>query len=136
MIQIMNEAIIKEFRENGGKVGGHFVNTPLLLLHTVGAKSGEARLNPAAYFTENDRYIIIASKGGAPNHPDWYHNIVANPEVSVEVGTEKFQALATEAEEPQRTQLYEKMVALNPGFAEYLKKTTRTIPVIIVTRTP
>jgi deazaflavin-dependent oxidoreductase (nitroreductase family) len=132
----MNEAIIKEFRENNGKVGGPFVNTPLLLLHTVGAKSGQARVNPVAYFTDNDRYVIVASKGGAPSHPDWYHNIVANPLVSVEVGTEKFHALATVAAEPRRTKLFEKMVALNPGFAEYPRKTTRTIPVIILTRTP
>lgn len=132
----MNEAIIKEFRENNGKVGGPFANMSLLLLHTTGAKSGAARVNPLAALVDGDRLVVIASKGGAPTSPDWYHNIVANPEVSVELGTEKFDAKATIAEEPERTQLFEKMVALNAGFAEYLSKTTRVIPVVILAREP
>lgn len=132
----MNKAIIREFRENDGKVGKPFADIALLLLHTIGAKSGLARINPLAYLADGERFVVIASKGGAPTNPDWYYNIVANPEVSVEVGTEEFHAQATIATEPERTQLYEKMVSLNPGFAEYLKKTTRIIPVIILTRTP
>ena len=131
-----NKAIIKEFRANDGKVGGQFADMTLLLLHTTGAKSGLPRVNPVAYLEDGDRLVIVASKAGAPTNPDWYYNTVANPEVSVEVGTEQFQALATIAEEPERTQLYEKMATLNPGFAEYQRKTTRIIPVIILTRVP
>ena len=131
-----NKAIIEEFRENDGKVGGQFADTPLLLLHTTGAKSGLPRLNPVAYIADGERLVVMASKAGAPTNPDWYYNIVANPEVSVEVGTEQFQARATIAVEPERTQLYEKMAAVNPGFAEYQRQTTRIIPVIVLTRMP
>ena len=131
-----NKSIIAEFRANDGKVGGHFAGTPLLLLHTTGAKSGKARINPTAYVVDGERLVVVASKGGAPTHPDWYYNLVANPEVRVEVGTEQFDALATVAEEPERTQLYGKMAELNPGFAEYQRKTTRIIPVITLTRQP
>ena len=131
-----NKAIIEEFRANDGKVGGMFADMPLLLLHTTGAKSGLPRINPMAYLVDGNRLVVIASKAGAPTNPDWYHNVVANPDVKVEVGTEQFQARATVAEEPERTQLYEKMATLNPGFAEYQQKTTRIIPVIILTRRP
>ena len=113
-----NKQVIEEFRANDGKVGGYFENMTLLLLHTTGAKSGNPRLNPVAYLPDGDRFVIIASKAGAPTNPDWYYNLVANPQVGVEVGTEKFQALATVAEEPERTELYEKMASFYPGFAE------------------
>ena len=129
-----NRAIIEEFRANGGKVGGQFAGMPLLLLHTVGAKSGQPRINPAACMRDGDRFVIVASKGGAPTNPDWYYNLVANPVVTVEVGTEKFQARATVAAEPERTRLYDQMAADRPNFAEYQRKTTRAIPVIILTR--
>jgi len=128
-----NQKIIEEFRANEGRVGGMFANTPLLLLHTTGAKSGKARMNPLAYLKDGERYVIIASKGGAPTNPDWYYNVVAQPEVQIEVGTEQMAARATVAEEPERSALYEKMVAKNPGFDEYRRKTTRTIPVIVLT---
>ncbi len=128
-----NKKIIAEFRANEGKVGGQFENTPLLLLHTTGAKSDKQRVNPVAYIKDGERYVVIASKGGAPNNPDWYYNIVANPEVQVEVGSQQFTAKATVAEEPEHSQLYEKMATKNPGFAEYRRKTTRVIPVIILT---
>ena len=131
-----NEAIIEEFRENDGKVGGQFADTPLLLLHTTGAKSGLPRLNPVAYVADRERLVVMASKGGSPTNPDWYYNIVANPEVSVEVGTDQFQARATIPAEPERTRLYEKMAAVNPGFAEYQRQTTRVIPVIVLTQMP
>lgn len=131
-----NKKIIEEFRANNGKVGGQFANTSLLLLHTTGARSGQPRTNPVAYTTDGDRLVIIASKGGAPTNPDWYYNLVANPEVSVEVGTEQFQVRATVALEPERTQLYEKMATVNSGFAEYQRKTTRAIPVVILSRQP
>jgi len=131
-----NQAIIKEFRANDGKVGGYFKNTPLLLLHTTGAKSGRERVNPAAYLADGDRLVVFASNAGAPTNPDWYHNIVANSEVSLEVGAEQFQAQATIADEPERTQLFEKMAALNPSFAGYQRKTTRPMPAIILSRIP
>jgi deazaflavin-dependent oxidoreductase (nitroreductase family) len=128
-----NKKIIEEFRANDGKVGGNFENTPLLLLHTTGAKSGLPHVNPAAYITDDERLVIVASKGGAPTNPDWYYNVVANPEVGIEVGTEQFQAKATVATEPERTRLFEKMATVNPNFAEYKHKTDRVIPVIILT---
>jgi deazaflavin-dependent oxidoreductase (nitroreductase family) len=128
-----NMAIIQEFRANAGKVGGPFAGRTLLILHTIGAKSGQERLNPVAYIKDGDRFVIIASKGGAPTNPDWYYNIVANPQVTVEAGTEQFAARASISTEPERTRLYDKMVEMMPGFAEYQKKTTRIIPVIILT---
>ncbi len=129
-----NQAVIDEFRSNAGKVGGYFAGKSLLLLHTVGAKSGEQRVNPTAYITDADRLVIIASKGGAPTNPSWYYNILAHPLVTVEVGTEKFQARAEVAGEPERTRLYNKMIDMMPGFAEYRRKTSRVIPVIVLTR--
>lgn len=129
-----NDAIIKEFRANSGKVGGNFAGKTLLLLHTVGAKSGQERINPVAYVKDGDRYVIIASKGGAPTHPDWYFNILAQPLVTVEVGEDTFQARAAVASEPERTRLYDKMIEMMPGFAEYRQKTTRVIPVITLSR--
>jgi len=129
-----NQGIIEEFRANAGKVGGFFAGKTLLLLHTVGAKSGQERINPVAYVTDGDRLVIIASKGGAPTNPDWYYNILAHPLVTVEVGTEQFQAQAAIASESERTRLYNQMVEMMPGFAEYQRKTTRVIPVIVLTR--
>jgi deazaflavin-dependent oxidoreductase (nitroreductase family) len=129
-----NKQVIDEFRANEGKVGGPFANMALLLLHTVGAKSGKPRINPVAYITDAGRYVIIASKGGAPTNPDWFHNLTANPEVGVEVGTEQFQARATVTEEPERTELYAKVAALYPNFADYAQRTDRAIPVITLTR--
>ena len=98
-----NQKVIEEFRANGGKVGGMFEGMPLLLLHTIGAKSQQERINPVACMQDGDRYMVFASKGGAPTNPDWYYNLIAQPLVTVEVGTEKFQARATVAEEPERT---------------------------------
>jgi deazaflavin-dependent oxidoreductase (nitroreductase family) len=129
-----NAIIISEFRANEGKVGGPFAGRTLLLLHSIGAKSGQERINPVAYVTDGDRFVIIASKGGAPTNPDWYYNIVANPNVTIEVGTEKFLAKASVSTEPERTRLFNKMVEMMPGFADYQKKTNRIIPVIILSR--
>lgn len=129
-----NKAIIEEFRTNDGKVGGRFANVSLLLLHTTGAKSGLPRLNPVAYMADGDRLVIVASKGGAPTNPDWYYNLVAHPEAEVEVGAEQWPVRATVAEEPERTRLFDKMATLYPGFADYMSKTTRIIPVVILTR--
>jgi deazaflavin-dependent oxidoreductase (nitroreductase family) len=129
-----NQKVINEFRAKEGRVGGHFENMTLLLLHTIGAKSGQQRINPVATIQDGDRYVIIASKGGADTHPDWYYNVVANPDVSVEVGTEKFDARAEVAPEPERTELYRKMAGRYQGFAEYEQKTERVIPVITLSR--
>ena len=128
-----NKQIIDEFRANDGKVGGRFEGRTLLLLHTKGAKSQQERINPVACIKDGERLAVIASKGGADTHPDWYYNVVANPLVSVEVGAEKFQARASVAEEPERTRLYDKMVEIMPGFGDYRLKTTRVIPVIVLT---
>lgn len=129
-----NKQIIEEFRANAGIVGGHFEHMSLLLLHTTGAKSGQPRLNPVAYTTDMDRLVIIASKAGADTHPDWYYNVVANPNVTIEVGTEKVDATATVEDEPERTRLYDQMAAQYPGFEEYRQKTSRVIPVITLKR--
>ena len=129
-----NQATIDEFRANSGKVGGRFAGRTLLLLHTIGAKSKQERINPVAYVADADRFVIIASKGGAPTNPDWYFNLLAHPLVTVEAGTEQFQAQAEIASEPERTRLFNKMVEVAPGFAAYQQKTTRVIPVIILTR--
>lgn len=125
-----NKKVIAEFRENGGVVGGHFENFKLLLLHTTGAKSGLKRVTPLVTKSVNNKWIIIASKGGAPTHPDWYYNLVANPEVYVEVGTEEFATKAVITEEPERTELYEKMEESYSFFTDYKKKAGRVIPVI------
>lgn len=129
-----NKQVIEEFRANEGKVGGFFTDKQLLLLHTTGAKSGLARLNPLVTFPDDDRYIVIASKGGAPTHPDWYYNLVAHPNVTVEVGSDKFAAVATVADEPERSKLYAKAAAMHDIFAEYEQKAGRVIPVIILAR--
>jgi deazaflavin-dependent oxidoreductase (nitroreductase family) len=125
-----NRQIIEEFRANEGKVGGPFAGGTLLLLTTTGAKSGKQRTNPLAYLPDGERLVIIASKAGAPTHPDWYHNLIAHPEVTVEVGTETFKATATVVVGEERDELYAKQVERMPGFAEYEAKTTRRIPVI------
>jgi deazaflavin-dependent oxidoreductase (nitroreductase family) len=129
-IQELNKAIIAEFRANGGNVGGQFKGAPLLLLTTKGAKTGKTRVNPLAYVADSGRHVIIASYAGADSNPPWYHNLLANPVVEVEVGKERFKARAEVVNEPERSKLYEKMTKAMPVFAEYQKKTTRKIPVI------
>lgn len=129
-----NTKVIQEFRNNEGKVGGPWKGMILLLLHTIGARSGKERINPVATMQDGSDYIIIASRGGAPRNPDWYYNLVANPKVTVEVGTEKFTALAHVVQEPERSQLYARMAEKYPGFAEYAQKTERIIPVIRLRR--
>ncbi|MBK6793626.1 MAG: nitroreductase family deazaflavin-dependent oxidoreductase [Anaerolineales bacterium] len=127
-----NKKVIEEFRANAGKVGGNFEGKSLLLLHTKGAKSGQERVNPVACVQDGERLVVIASKAGAPTHPDWYYNLVANPVVTVEYGSDTFQAKAVVAEEPERTRLYDKMVEVMPGFADYRAKAARVIPVIVL----
>lgn len=129
-----NQAIITEFRANGGKVGGQFAGAPLLLLTTTGARTGQRRTTPVMYNTDGDRLLIFASKAGAPTHPAWYHNLVAHPMVTIEVGTETFDAAATVLHGEERDRLFARHATQYPGFAEYQAKTTRTIPVIALER--
>ncbi|HVU69598.1 MAG TPA: nitroreductase family deazaflavin-dependent oxidoreductase [Ktedonobacteraceae bacterium] len=130
-----NQQIINEFRANNGKVGGPFAGGSLLLLTTTGAKSGQPRTSPLAYTSDGENLVIIASKAGAPTNPDWYYNLLAHPEVTVEVGNERYQARASVvAEQEKRDRLYAKMVERMPGFADYEKKTTRKIPVVVLER--
>lgn len=129
-----NRALIAEYRAHGRVVSGPFVNAPLLLLTTTGAKSNLARTTPLAYTTDGDRLIVIASKGGAPTHPDWYHNLVAHPEATVELGRERFQVRASFPQGQERERLYNQQAALLPNFAEYQKNTTRQIPVVVLER--
>ena len=130
-----NQAVIDEFRANEGQVGGFFAGANLLLLHTIGAKSGQPRTNPLVYVRDADRLVVMASKGGADTNPDWYYNLRANPTATVEVGPERFSVRATiVTEEPERTRLYAKMVAHRSGFAEYEQKTSRKIPAVLLER--
>lgn len=127
-----NAQIIEEFHANEGRVGGMFEGMPLLLLHHTGAKSGESRINPLAYQADDGRYVIFASKGGAPRNPDWYHNLKAHPNVSIEVGTDTIDVLATEATGTERERLYRTQAERVPQFSEYEQKTDRVIPVIVL----
>ena len=127
-----NSNIIEEFRANEGKVGGPFDGAPLLLLHTTGAGSGEERINPMMYLADGDRLVVFASKGGAPTNPDWYHNLVANPDVEIEVGTERRTVRARVAEGEEHDQLYAEQSRRYPQFAKYQEGTDRTIPVVIL----
>lgn len=129
-----NQQIIEEFHANGGKVGGQFAGASLLLLHTLGAKSNQERVHPLVYFKDNGHYVILASKGGAPTNPDWYHNILAHPDVTLEVGTEQFKAHATVAEGQERDRIFADVSSQNPGFGAYQKNTTRVIPIIVLER--
>lgn len=129
-----NRQIIEEFRANGGETSGPFKGRPLLLLTTTGAKSGEERTTPLVYSRDGDRVVIIASKGGAPTHPAWFHNVSANPEVTVELGTEKFRARASVPDGEERDRLYAQQAAQMPAFSEYQEKTTRRIPVVVLER--
>jgi deazaflavin-dependent oxidoreductase (nitroreductase family) len=129
-----NRKVIEEFRANRGKVGGQFEGAPMLLLTTTGARSGRAYTTPLVHTRDGERIVIIASKAGAPKNPDWYHNLVANPVVTLEVGAEKFQARARVTSGAERERLYNAQAALLPVFNEYQRKTTRQIPVIVLER--
>ena len=125
-----NTKIIEEFRANGGKLGGGFEGAPMLLLTTVGAKSGKTRVNPMMYLDEGGRRYVFASKAGAPTNPDWYYNLLANPDVTIEVGTDTLDVVATRLEEEERARVYAVQASRYPGFAEYQEKTDRAIPVV------
>jgi deazaflavin-dependent oxidoreductase (nitroreductase family) len=128
-----NAKIIEEFHANEGRVGGSFESIPLLLLHHTGAKSGKRRTNPLAYQRDGERYVIFASKAGAPRNPAWYHNLRAQPKVRIEVGTEVIDAVATEARDAERERLYRTQAERVPQFGDYEKQTDRVIPVIVLT---
>lgn len=133
--QQQNDPVIAQYRATGGQVTGRYAGRPLLLLTTTGAKSGQPRVTPLNYSTDGERLIVIASKGGSPTHPDWYRNLVAHPEVTIEQGSETFQAHATTAEEPERSRLFAQQAAEMPFFAEYERiVTARQIPVVVFTR--
>ena len=129
-----NDAVIAEFRENHGKVGGNFEGAPLLLLHSVGAKSGQTRVSPMMYLPDGDRFLVFASKAGAPDNPDWYHNLKANPDATIEVGDDTLDVRAEEVPRAERDEKYAEQAALFPGFADYEKKTDRVIPVLALAR--
>ena len=134
----INKGVIDEFRANGGVVGGMFEGMPMVLVTMTGAKSGRELCSPLVYSTDGDDVVIIASKGGAPSHPNWYHNLVANPAVTVEVGTDTWEATAHEVEGDERQRLYDAQAAEMPQFAEYEKSATeagRVIPVFRLVRT-
>lgn len=129
-----NAQIIAEFRANGGKVGGNFEGAPLLILHSTGARSGLERESPVMYLPDGDRWLVFASKAGAPDNPDWFRNLTANPEASIEVGTERVDVSAEELTGDDRDRAYATQAELYPGFAEYEAKTSRVIPVVALTR--
>jgi deazaflavin-dependent oxidoreductase (nitroreductase family) len=130
-----NQAIIEEFRANEGKVGGGFEGAPMVLLTTKGAKSGATRINPLVCQPADDGSIyVFASKGGAPQNPDWYYNLLAHPDVEVEYGPERFAAVATPVEGAQRDEVFTRQKEVFPAFADYEKGTTRVIPVIKLSR--
>jgi deazaflavin-dependent oxidoreductase (nitroreductase family) len=127
-----NTQVINEFRENGGKVGGMFEHMPIILVHHVGARSGEARVAPLAYLQDGGNYAIFASKGGAPENPSWYHNLKASPHTTIELGDRTLAVVAEEAAGEERDRLFTKQAAAVPQFAGYQESTQRKIPVIVL----
>jgi len=129
-----NQSVISEFRANQGKVGGQLANMPVLLLTMTGAKSGRTLTRPLVYTTDGDRLVVIASFAGAPHNPSWYHNLVANPEATVELGSDRFRVRATVTAGEERQRLFTRQAAQMAIFAEYQQKTSRQIPVLVLTR--
>lgn len=129
-----NAQVINEFRANEGKVGGMFEGARMVLITTTGAKSGRQVTSPLVFLPDGERIVLIASNGGADKHPAWYHNLRANPELTVEIGTESYPAKAEVVTGTERDELYARMVEIMPGFGEYQAKTSRLIPVVAVYR--
>jgi deazaflavin-dependent oxidoreductase (nitroreductase family) len=133
--QAFNKGVVEEFRANQGTIKtGRFAGRRLILLTTTGARSGQPRTAPLAFTRDGEHYVVIASKGGSPTHPDWYHNLIKTPIVTIETGAETFQARARVAEGEERERLFNAQAALMPGFAEYQRKTPRQIPVVVLER--
>jgi deazaflavin-dependent oxidoreductase (nitroreductase family) len=133
-VNVFNRSVIDEFRSNDGKLSGPFEGAPLLLLTTTGAKSGHKHTTPLAYLRDGERIVVFGSKAGAPTHPAWYHNLVANPTVTVELPGEQYDARAVVTEGEERDRLFAQQKSAMPGFADYERKTTRQIPVIALER--
>ena len=131
-----NEQLVKDIREYGHATSGNWLGRQALLLTTTGAKSGEERMSPLAYSMDSGRYIVTASKGGAPTHPGWYHNLLKDPVATIEVNLKKFKAQASTAQGDERERLWLQHIALHPGIGEYPAKTTRVIPVVILDPIP
>ena len=129
-----NQGVIDEFRANDGTTTGPFAETPLMIMTTVGAKSGKERVIPIMYTRDGDRLVIAASKGGAPTNPDWYHNLVARPEATVELPGETYTARATVVDRAERDRLYAAHATAMPNFAEYETTTARIIPIVVLDR--
>jgi deazaflavin-dependent oxidoreductase (nitroreductase family) len=127
-----NKEVIKEFRANGGSAGGQLEGMPLLLLFNTGAKSGELRINPLAYQKVDSGYAIFGSKGGSHTNPAWYHNLLSNPEVKIELGTKTFMVRARLTEGEERERIWAQQKIDFPQFAGYETKTNRQIPVLIL----
>ena len=130
----INRKVIEQFRANGGKVGGQFAGAPMVLLTTKGAKSGKTYVNPLVFSRDGDKYVIIASFAGGPKNPSWFHNLVAHPTPTMEIGGERFQAKATFPSGAERERLFNQQASQMPIFNEYRKKTTRQIPVVVLER--
>ena len=133
-IDDFNRRIMDEFHANAGKVGGPFEGADILILTSTGARTGQTRWNRLAYSRDGDRFVIVASKGGAPTSPDWYHNLVVNPSAVIEVGTDVISVEASVAAGEERDRLYAQHAEKMPQFTEYAKKTARTIPVVVLTQ--
>lgn len=134
-LQRINDDVIAQFRSNAGTiVEGMFKDAPILLLSTIGVRSGKIRVTPLAHTRDGARFVIVASNGGGPRHPDWYHNVVANPVVTIEVGPERFKARASVADSAERERLFEAHAQLMPQFREYQHMTDRRIPVVVLER--
>ena len=129
-----NKKVIDEFRSSGGKVGGQFAGAPMIIVTHIGAKSGKSYTTPLVYTKDGNRFVIIASKAGAPNNPSWYHNLLAHPEVTVEIGADKFKAKASEVKGAERDRLFAAQAKMMPQFNDYAKKTARKIPVFTLER--
>ncbi len=128
-----NASIIAEFRANHGKVGGNFAGAPLLLLHTIGARTGAPRVNPVMYLLDDGRYLVFATKAGADDNPAWYHNLLAHPDTTIEVGDRVIGVHAAELGKRERDEKYAEQARRYPGFAEYERRTARVIPVLALT---
>jgi len=129
-----NQQVIDEFRANAGAVGGGFAGAPIVLLHHKGAKTGKERVTPVVYLPDGGRFVIFGSKAGADTNPDWYHNLLANPHTTIEVGPDTVEVNARVSEGEERERLWTKQKAAMPNFAEYERKTSRPIPVIVLER--